>query len=487
MEAFLRSTASMQLKLRYPRSFVKLLSIGFALVALPLLIGLIGNAVSIRRLAAQSQQVVYQAVQVTQASRALQENLSLLERAARQYLVIKDPAMRETYDRLHESFVESGQRLAALPLTEEQRRELERLLGAEQEIFAAVGAGRQADAVAGFDRMAEVARALLKHSSEGIEREVESLRALASDAERVVYSQLLALLPVAVFLVLGFSHLLSRPIAELDRGIRGLGEGRFERKIAVNGPEDLEQLGSQLDWLRLRLMQLEEQKSRFLRHVSHELKTPLTALREGSDLLAEQAAGPLTPQQEEIVRILRENSLHLRRLIEDLLSYSAAEFHQASLKLQTIDPRDFVAHVVVKHELALASRKLALQVDIGDFALVADGERLRVVLDNLLSNAIKFSPSGATIALSWKSEEGNALLEVADEGPGVAPEDRERIFDPFYQGGARGESAVKGSGLGLSIVREHVLAHGGRIELLPGSGARFRVVLPLGQSMAAPT
>ncbi|MCM2289262.1 MAG: HAMP domain-containing histidine kinase, partial [Sulfuritalea sp.] len=237
----------------------------------------------------------------------------------------------------------------------------------------------------------------------------------------------------------------------------------------------------------LRLMQLEEQKSRFLRHVSHELKTPLTALREGSDLLAEQAAGPLTPQQEEIVRILRENSLHLRRLIEDLLSYSAAEFQQASLKLQTIDPRDFAAHVVAKHELALASRKLALQADIGDFALVADGERLRVVLDNLLSNAIKFSPLGATIALSWKSEDGNALLEVADEGPGVAPEDRERIFDPFYQGGARGESAVKGSGLGLSIVREHVLAHGGRIELLPGSGARFRVVLPLGQSMAAPT
>jgi two-component system sensor histidine kinase GlrK len=475
----------MQFKLRYPRSFVKLLSIGFALVALPLLIGLIGNAVSIRKLAVQSQQTVYQAVQVTQASRALQEKVSSLERAARQYLVLKDPALAQAYRQLHEGFVETGRRLAALPLADLQRSELERLLGAEREIFAAVDGGRPEQAAAGFDTLAELANELLRHSSESIEREVESLRALAGDAERVVYGQLLALLPVAVFLVLGFSHLLSRPIAELDQGIRGLGEGRFERKIAISGPEDLEQLGRQLDWLRLRLIQLEEQKSRFLRHASHELKTPLTALREGSDLLAEQAAGPLTAQQEEIVRILRDNSLHLRRLIEDLLSYNATEFQQASLKLHTVDPRDLAAHAADKQRLALAAKDLTLRAEVGDFALVADGERLRVVLDNLLSNAIKFSPSGATIELIWRIEEDHAVLEVADEGPGVTPEDRERIFDPFYQGATRGASAVKGSGLGLSIAREHVLAHGGRIELVAGSGARFRVVLPLGPTMGA--
>ena len=472
----------MRLKLRYPRSFVKLLSIGFALVALPLMIGLVGNAVSIRQLAVQSQQTVYLAVQVTQMSRALHDKVSALERAARQYLVLKESALAERYRQLHEGFAETGQRLAALSLTDLQRRELERLLSAEQAIFLAVGAGRQGDAAAGFDTLAELARALLTHSSEGIEREVESLRTLAGDAERVVYSQLLALLPVSVFLVLGFSHLLSRPIAELDAGIRGLGEGRFARAITVSGPEDLEQLGRQLDWLRLRLMQLEEQKSRFLRHVSHDLKTPLTALREGSDLLAEKAVGPLTAQQEEIVRILRENSFHLRGLIEDLLSYSAAEFQQASLKLQTLDPRELAAHVVEKHRLTLAARNLVLQADVDDFALVADGDRLRVVLDNLLSNAIKFSPPGAGIALIWKIENGNAVLEVADAGPGGAPEDRERIFDPFYQGELRGAAAVKGSGVGLSIAREHVLAHGGRIELMPGAGARFRVVLPLGSA-----
>jgi len=475
----------MSLNLRYPRSFAKLLSIGFALVALPLLIGLVGNAVTIRRLAAQSQQTVYQAVQVTQASRSLQETVSSLERVARQYLVLKDPTLKETYHHLHGRFVETGQRLLALPLTEVQRQELNRLLAEEQAVFAAIDAGRQGDVAAGFDDLAELARSLLNHGSEGIEREVESLRTLAGDAETVVYGQLLALLPVAVFLVLGFIYLLARPIAELGRGIRGLGEGRFARKIAISGPEDLEQLGRQLDWLRLRLIQLEDQKSRFLRHVSHELKTPLTALREGSDLLTERVAGPLTAQQEEIVHILKENSLHLRRLIEDLLSYSAAEFQQSSLKLQTIDPADLAAHATEKHRLAISAKNLVLQVDVADFGLVADGERLRVLLDNLISNAIKFSPPGGTITLTWKMEDGYALLDVADEGPGVAPEDRERIFDPFYQGAVRGTSSVKGSGLGLSIAREHVLAHGGRIELVQGQKSRFRVVLPLGHPAVA--
>ena len=476
----------MSIHLRYPRSFAKLLTIALVLVALPLLIGLVSNAFTIRRLAAQSQQTVYLAVHITQVSRSLQEGVSSLERLARQYLVLKDPALGESYRRVHQGFIETGLGLKAQPLTEVQLGELGRLLSEEQKLYTSVFAGRQGEVVAGFDELAGLSRSLLDHSSEGIEQELGSLRTLAGDAEKVVYGQLLALIPVAVFLVLGFSYLLARPIAELGRGIRGLGEGRFERKIAVSGPEDLEQLGQQLEWLRSRLMLLEEQKSRFLRHVSHELKTPLTALREGSDLLAEHVAGPLTAQQEEIVHILQDNAQQLGRLIEDLLRYSAAEFQQSSLKLQMIDPRELVAYAIEKHRLAISAKNLALQVDVAAFALVADGERLRVLLDNLLSNAIKFSPPGGSLALTWKAEGGLAALELADEGPGVAAEDRERIFDPFYQGAARGTSSVEGSGLGLSIAREHALAHGGKIELVPGQNCRFRVILPLGHSAVTP-
>jgi len=108
-----------------------------------------------------------------------------------------------------------------------------------------------------------------------------------------------------------------------------------------------------------------------------------------------------------------------------------------------------------------------------------DPERLRVVLDNLLSNAVKYSPDDGEIVVSARKEEGWAVLEVRDEGPGVAPAERERIFEPFYRGSADAAGTVSGSGLGLSIARDHVLALGGDIAVGEGQGC-FTVTLPMG-------
>jgi two-component system, NtrC family, sensor histidine kinase GlrK len=113
---------------------------------------------------------------------------------------------------------------------------------------------------------------------------------------------------------------------------------------------------------------------------------------------------------------------------------------------------------------------------------------LRTVVDNLVSNAIKYSPRSGVIDLRLGSEGGNAVLDVIDQGPGVAPDDRGRIFDSFYQGLAPAEGRVKGSGLGLAIAREYAIAHGGRIELKDRAdgkrGAWFRLWLPLAYGAA---
>ena len=111
---------------------------------------------------------------------------------------------------------------------------------------------------------------------------------------------------------------IARPITEIDGAIRQLGGADFSRPIAVRGPEDLRYLGRRLDWLRRRLEEFETQKNRFLRHVSHELKTPLTALREGAELLHDEVAGKLAPMQKQVVSIMRDNSVKLQRLIEEL-------------------------------------------------------------------------------------------------------------------------------------------------------------------------
>ncbi|MBI3094104.1 MAG: HAMP domain-containing histidine kinase [Rhodocyclales bacterium] len=472
------------MQIRYPKSFFKLLFVGFMLAVLPLLVGLLGNILAIEKLAAQSQRAVYDAARIAHASRELNDTAASLERSAQQSAVLRDPALWQGYENLHAKFREAAAKLTEMPLEADIRKNLDDLLQQEFALHEALTRNQAApaEATATARRYAEIStatRILLVGSSTLIDREAESLRDLAAQTESQARTQLLVLLPLAVFVVAGFTYLLARPITELNQGIRDLGERRLDTRIEVTGPEDLEQLGRQLDWLRLRLIQLEEQKSRFLRHVSHELKTPLTVLREGSELLAEEVAGSLSERQREIVHILQQNSVELQRLIETLLRHGEAEFHLTSVKLQTVKPAQIISAIVERQKLACSSRRIGVSLETEDFAMQTDPERLRVVLDNLLSNAVKYSPDDGKIVVSARMEEGWAVLEVRDEGPGVAPAERERIFEPFYRGSADAAGTVSGSGLGLSIARDHVLALGGDIAVGEGQGC-FTVTLPLG-------
>jgi two-component system sensor histidine kinase GlrK len=116
-----------------------------------------------------------------------------------------------------------------------------------------------------------------------------------------------------------------------------------------------------------------------------------------------------------------------------------------------------------------------------DIVLLADFEKLRVMLDNLISNAIKFSPAGGAVRVAARRQDDSLELEVSDSGPGVSPEDRMRVFEPFYRGDHAADTLVKGTGIGLSVVREYAHLHGGSVEVVADSnpGARVRVTLPL--------
>ena len=115
-----------------------------------------------------------------------------------------------------------------------------------------------------------------------------------------------------------------------------------------------------------------------------------------------------------------------------------------------------------------------------DISIIADEEKMRIIVDNLMSNAIKFSPLNGRIEMTISHEDSVAVLEIFDEGPGIAVEEREKIFEPFYQGKALSDGYIKGTGLGLSIARELVQAHGGNIMALEkgSGGARIRITLP---------
>nr|WP_282571349.1 HAMP domain-containing sensor histidine kinase [Methylonatrum kenyense] len=236
--------------------------------------------------------------------------------------------------------------------------------------------------------------------------------------------------------------------------------------------------------MRLRLKDLEEQKSRFLQHMSHELKTPLTAIREGAELLQDKVVGPLNAEQQEVALILQSNTLALQRLIEDMLNFGTSRGERRSLHLAHVQLAPLIDAVCRNHKPVMINRSLHLQTDLRDVRLEADEEKLRTIVDNLLSNAVKFSPSEGVIRVLTERHGNTVVIEVSDQGPGIPDSERESVFGAFFQGSHRASGYVKGSGLGLSIAKEYVDAHDGSIEALPGEGGgtRMRVILPLGQA-----
>lgn len=475
--------------MRYPRSFLKLLLVGFSLVALPLIVALITSAIAVDRLANRSQTAVYQAVQATQSSRRLGELLTAMERSARQIVILNDRGLLDSYNISRSLFQQTAVRFTDLPFDAEQRAELDAIVKTEQQIFDALAnpALRPSALQAQVSRFVELSnrtQAIMGKSGQLIDREVEAMREAADKAQRIMLWQGLALVPIVIFLVVGFAVLIARPIRQIDAAIRELGGGKFNAPVVVSGPEDLEYLGERLEWMRQQLIDLEQQKNRFLQQISHELKTPLTALREGAQLLSDDVIGRLTPEQREIVRILRHSSIELQQWIEELLSYGSIQFHKLKLDLGAVSPRQILERVAQNQKLALQAKNLTLQMQPADVALTADAGKIRVALDNLLSNAIRFSPAGGTIDISMNCDGKHLTIDVIDQGPGIVAADRSRIFEPFYQGRIQGSGAVKGTGLGLSIVKEYIAAHAGNVEAIitpDARGAHFRVRLPLGQ------
>jgi two-component system sensor histidine kinase GlrK len=469
----------------YPRSFLGLLLAGFTLVALPLVGALAYSAWNTERLAGQSRSAVFNASQAARASRALVERIGNIERLAQQAAVLDDPELLQSYARVHRNFKQLADEIAQLPLDESQLGALNRTVAHEQALYDLLSSVPRAQLNAEevserLDQLIDAARDVLAINNLIVDREVERLRASADEVQRGLILLLLVSTAVALTIALALTRYIARPIGAIDAAIRQLGGADFSKPISVRGPEDLRYLGRRLDWLRRRLEEFETQKNRFLRHVSHELKTPLTALREGAELLNDQVAGPLAPPQKQVVAIMRDNSVKLQRLIEELLDYQRALHAAASLEVKPVLLDSLVAEAARAHELAAQSKGLRLDIDSQCAMVEADPEKLRSIVDNLVSNAVKFTPPGGTITVKARVQSGEAVIEVIDSGPGVPPEERESIFNLFFRGRGKGEGTrVKGSGLGLAIARELVEAHGGQIAVVPeGSGGHFRVTLP---------
>ena len=474
----------------YPKSFPMLILAGFALAVLPLIFALINNAISIHELASKSQRAVINAVQVTQSTRLLIEQITGMERGARQFAILADPELYSLFETAHRDFSETARRMQTLDLLPGQLSILKQMVEVENRLYAGVAALRQqprlvVDLADDYSELGRLGRALDASGREAVGRETTAMQALSGEVNTFIYWQLVALIPVALFLVSGATILILKPIRQVEAALKRLGEGDFNHPVSVSGPKDLEDLGRQIDWVRLRLIELEDQKTRFMHQVSHELKTPLSAIREGAELMADGSVGPLSQPQVEVARILRENTLKLQRLIEDLLNYHTVQFQRSGVHLRRVELAPVIRRVAEAHQLPMQAKDIKLKISCPAIALEADENKLEIILDNLVSNAVKFSPPFGEILVTARVRTREVIVDVIDQGPGIAPADRERIFDPFYQGKARPHETIKGTGLGLAIVREYVAAHGGKVLIVDEavSGAHFQLRLPLAHTV----
>jgi two-component system sensor histidine kinase GlrK len=414
------------------------------------------------------------------------QELGALERTARLYQIIGSADLLEIYTRHNDRLRAITTQLVHLPLDADSRVDVRALEAETDRVLRALreaepNSAEMSDLISAFPHIADIAAKISDRTSAQIDIELARMQRDTEDAQQHLFWQTTLLVPLTLAVVGVFTYLFGRPIRAIDRAISELGRGTFSRPIEISGPADLERLAAQLEWLRVRLLDLAQEKNRFLRHMSHELKTPLANIREGTELLMDGAVGELQSGQREVTAILRENGMKLQRLIENLLSFSAWQAKSVGLDVSEFRLRPLIKSVLENQQLTLVAQRVRLDVQVEDLTPVADRGKLRLILDNLLSNAIKFTPRGGTISIQAKAERDQLLIDVMDSGPGIPVADRKQIFEAFYQGRTPQGGHVKGTGIGLSVVIEFVNAHGGSIEILEAKsgGAHFRVRLPL--------
>jgi signal transduction histidine kinase len=303
-----------------------------------------------------------------------------------------------------------------------------------------------------------------------------------------------------------------RPLHTLQRGVERIGKGDLDFRLQIATGDEIQTLAEEFNKMAAalrdayanledkvrertqelmianeRLKELDKLKSLFLSNVSHELRTPLTAIGGLVDNMIDGLTGPLNGKQTRYMTGIKDSTERLARLIRDLLDLSVIETGKSELKPARFSLRSLI-HEVVETLKPLAMEK-RISVEIartnGDATAWADRDKITQVLTNLIVNAVKFSPAGGSLKLGMAPANDGGLLEVSvsDTGPGIPPDEVERIFHEFYQISQPGREKTLGVGLGLAISKKLVEMHGGkiRVESVPGEGSTFFFTLPAWQ------
>jgi signal transduction histidine kinase len=269
------------------------------------------------------------------------------------------------------------------------------------------------------------------------------------------------------------------PVRTLSSAARRLGAGDLSQRVPTPGHDEIGELGRSFNSMAAGLERAEQQRKNLVADVAHELRTPLSNIQGYVEAMRD---GVLEPN-EETLNTVHAQTLHLARLVEDLRLLAQTESADFRLHLEPESPGDVIRHAVEGFRARSSSMDVGLLMDIPDELpmLHIDRTRISQVLGNLLENGVRHSPSGGEVNVGARLTAGRVVVTVADGGDGIAPEDLAHVFDRFYRADPSRTRATGGAGLGLTIAKKIVEAHGGEIraESVEGQGSTFIFDLPV--------
>jgi len=264
-----------------------------------------------------------------------------------------------------------------------------------------------------------------------------------------------------------------RPVRRLTSSVEHIAVTEDLTPLRVEGDDEVARLATAFNQMLLALGASRDRQRRLVADASHELRTPLTSLRTNLDLLRQADGNDAFPPEArlELLDDVRGQIEELSALVGDLVELARDE--PTTHVVAEVDLAEAVERAVTR--VRRRAHGVSFDVDLDPWPVVGDASSLERAVTNLLYNAAKWSPADGTVTVRLT----DGVLTVDDQGTGIAEADRPHVFERFYRGERQPEHAVKGTGIGLSIVQEYIAAHGGRIALLPeGPGARFRIELP---------
>ena len=279
---------------------------------------------------------------------------------------------------------------------------------------------------------------------------------------------------VALGLGIALARRTSRRAERLGAAARAQADGDRSARVPDLGADELGEVAASFNRMAEAVESQDRLRRGFAADVAHELRTPLAVLQGRLETIQD---GLAVPDPDE-VDALHAETLRLSRLVADLEALASADAAAFTLAPEQVDLADLVTAAAAEHAESLHDRDVTVEVTTEPVSALVDPTRLRQVLGNLMTNAAKFTPDGGWIAVRLRLEGDAAVVEVADDGPGVPEAERGRVFDRFYRAP---EARASGTGIGLTIVRDLVAAHGGTVGIgaEPGAGARVTVRLPV--------